>query len=220
MEYLDSYLLLFWYFSKCPLYLSRYIGWMRRRKWDHSAMSILGYGDQKLQWRSWPDRSLAFCKRDLLLVADAKRALGIEGHGQCSRDAHFASCGSDTNCSSLAKENHRVTHELTSAVPTLTPATRRRKTSLCLTPRLDDKAGEIVRTAWGAAVAPAPLGKLISKKWVFGESHWLCGYHPFQNFCALFMLSEEKRPVGWAMLNYAWLCFQIPSNEKWRKKLH
>lgn len=156
-------------------------------KWNHSAMPTSVYCDQKLQWRIWPDKSLAFYRLDLLLVADAEWALGTEGHGQCIGNACFPPRGSDTNCSCLSKENHRVTHELTSAVPTLTPAMRWRKTSLYLPPLAGwQSRWGCEHSPWGIQTLKSSCGSCSIWQIYFQEMGLLRisrtrGYNPFQN---------------------------------------
>ena len=186
-------------------------------KWNHSAMPTSGYCDQKLQWRIWPDKSLAFYKLDLLLVADAEWALGTEGHGRCIGNACFPPRGSDTNCSSLSKENHRVTHELASAVPTLTPAMRWRKASLYLPPL----AGW--QSRWGCE--NSPLGNTDPKEQLWILLH-LANFFPrngsFENFSdswlqsiseltSVLCLCFPRRVAQWAELYLALL----PDFLKW-----
>ena len=178
--------------------------------WNHSAMSTSGHWDQKLQWRSWPDTSLVFSRLDLLLIADAEWGLGREGCGQCIRNACFSPHGSDTNTSSLSKENHRGTHELASAVPTLSPATRWRKTSLYLTPL----AGW--QSRWGCENSPLMNTNLEEQLWILLH---LANLFPrngsFENFSdsvvamhfrtPMLYLCSPRRVAQWAELYLALL---------------
>lgn len=115
---------------------------------------------QDTETKSWTDTSLVFYRLDLLLVADAEWGLGSEGCEQCIRNTCFSPHGSDTNSSSLSKENHRGTHDLVSAVPTLSPTTRWRKTSLYLTPL----AGW--QSRWGCENNPLMNTNLEGQLWI------------------------------------------------------
>lgn len=126
-----SDLFLFWYLSKCPLYLSQCTGRVRRVKWT-VLCPLQVTVTYKPWWGSWPDSCLL--KTWLMIAADATGLLAIECHGQCFGNAYLASCGSDTNCGSLSKETHSVTRERAPAASTLTPAMRWRRASLCFTP--------------------------------------------------------------------------------------
>lgn len=156
---------------------------------------------------------------------------GPRGLGWCELvigKAYFASHGSDTNCSPLLKRSIRwhVNSPLQCPPPPPphTSAVIWRKASFTFYRWVDDKAGEVARTAlWGIQTWRSGPGSSSTRRTYFQEMGLLrislCGYNPFQNFCALFIFSVESGSVGWIILNYAWLCFQISESEKLRKKL-
>lgn len=147
---------------------------------------------------------------------------GWEEGGQGIEKAYFASRGSDTHGSPLLKRSIGWHMNSPWECP---PTVRWRKASFTFYCQVDDKAGKIARTAvWGIQTLRRSRGPSSTWRTYFQEMGLLrislCGYNPFQNFCALFIFSAESSSVGWIILNYVWLCFQIPENEKWRKEVH
>ena len=148
--YLDSNLSLFWYSRKCLFYLSWYIDWAKRMKWNHGAMSTSGHCDLKPRWGSWPDKSPAFHKLDLRVVADANRSAGCEdrlmGNALETRILFLVGLP-QTAGRSFSKEPHRVTPELPLQCPPSHQPWGRDSPSSPLQHWMDARAGKAARAA-------------------------------------------------------------------------
>lgn len=158
------------------------------------------------------DTTLAFCELDLLMAADAKWALGVRRRGAGIGKACFASCGSDTCHSPLRKRSLGCYMNSPRECP---PAVRWRRASFTFYCQIDDKAGKVARIAlWRIQILRSSRGSSPTWWTYFQEMGLLrislCGYNPFQNFCALFIFSVPSGSVGWNILDYAWLDSHIP----------
>lgn len=175
-------------------------------------MSNSGSWDPKAPAGHLVDTSLTFCELDLLMAADAKWALGVRRRWAGHWKGVFCFLWVWHTLQPLLKRSIGWYMNLPRECP---PTVRWGKASFTFYHRMDDKAGKFARTAlWGIQTLRSSHGS-SSTWWTYFQEMGLlrislCGYNPFQNFCALFIFSVKSGSVGWIILNYAWLCFQIP----------
>jgi hypothetical protein len=191
------------------LYLSWYVDWVRRMKCNQSIMSSVHYCKLEAMVGDWTWR--VSCLQQTCFTDGGWHwmVLGIEGHTQCILRLVVVW----HNDSSLSGENHGVlSHGELALQCSPSPSLSCRKASLCTTGwmteqvKLPEQNSKEYRP-WMTAMDPALPGELISKRMVLLRNplaQWI------QFFCALFLLPVESGSVGWVVLNYAWLYFQIP----------